>query len=321
MSNKLINSVGYNNTFKNILMYNILTISKYHSYMGLMIGFHVSIAGGIYESVNNALKIGCTAFQIFTRNPRGWAEKVLNDGDVKIFKAQVNDSGIRPEAVAVHMPYLPNLSAPMSELHTKSVNSLASELRRSARLGIPNLVVHLGSHMGAGLERGIDSLVNSINIALDQFRSNDKKGGVTILLENSAGHKNSVGSRLEEISIILDRLSSKHIGVCIDTCHAFAAGYDLRTTEMVSTFEDKLDTTIGLNKIRLLHLNDSKKPLGANADRHEHIGLGEIGSKGVAAILQNKKLNNRPIIMETPKDSVRDDKANLVEVLKLSKSD
>jgi deoxyribonuclease IV len=316
-----MNSVGYNNTFKNILMYNILTLSKYYSYMGLMIGFHVSIAGGIYESVNNALKIGCTAFQIFTRNPRGWAEKKLNDADVKIFKAQLNNSGIRPEAVAVHMPYLPNLSAPMSELHMKSVNSLASELRRSAQLGIPNLVVHLGSHMGAGLERGIDSLVNSINTALDQFRSNYKKGGVTILLENSAGHKNSVGSRLEEISTILDRLSSKYIGVCIDTCHAFAAGYDLRTTEMVSTFEDNLETTIGLNKIRLLHLNDSKKALGANADRHEHIGLGEIGSNGVAAILQNKKLNNRPIVMETPKDSVRDDKGNLAEVLKLSKSE
>jgi deoxyribonuclease IV len=321
MCSKLINSVGYNNTFKTVLMYNILTISKYHLSMSLMIGFHVSIAGGIYESVNNALKIGCTAFQIFTRNPRGWAEKILNEGDVEIFKAQLNNSGIRPEAVAVHMPYLPNLSAPMSELHTKSVNSLASELRRSAQLGIPNLVVHLGSHMGAGPERGIERLVNSINIALDQFRSNHKKGGVTVLLENSAGHKNSVGSKLEEISMILDRLSSKYSGICIDTCHAFAAGYDLRTTDKVSTFVDKLNMTIGLNKIRLLHLNDSKKALGANADRHEHIGLGKIGNKGIAAILQNKKLNNRPIIMETPKDSVRDYKGNLVEALKLSRSD
>jgi hypothetical protein len=128
MSNKLINSVGYNNTFKNILMYNILTISKYHSYMGLMIGFHVSIAGGIYESVNNALKIGCTAFQIFTRNPRGWAEKVLNDGDVKIFKAQVNDSGIRPEAIAVHMPYLPNLSERTSYEVCKFIGKRTSQI-------------------------------------------------------------------------------------------------------------------------------------------------------------------------------------------------
>lgn len=301
-------------------MYNILTISKYHLSMKLMIGFHVSIAGGIYESVSNALKIGCTAFQIFTRNPRGWAEKVLNEGDVEIFKAKLNNSGIRPEAIAVHMPYLPNLSAPMSELYTKSVNSLASELRRSAQLGIPNLVVHLGSHMGTGPEKGIEQLVNSIDTAMDQFRSNHNRGGVTMLLENSAGQKNSIGSKLEEIGMILDRLSSKYTGICIDTCHAFAAGYDLRAKDKVSTFVDKLNTTIGLNKLRLIHLNDSKKDLGANADRHEHIGLGKIGSYGIAAILQNKKLNNRPIVMETPKDSIRDERSNLAEALSLSKS-
>jgi deoxyribonuclease IV len=301
-------------------MYNILTISKYHLSMKLMIGFHVSIAGGIYESVSNALKIGCTAFQIFTRNPRGWAEKVLNEGDVEIFKAKLNNSGIRPEAIAVHMPYLPNLSAPMSELYTKSVNSLASELRRSAQLGIPNLVVHLGSHMGTGPEKGIEQLVNSIDTAMDQFRSNHNRGGVTMLLENSAGQKNSIGSKLEEIGMILDRLSSKNTGICIDTCHAFAAGYDLRAKDKVSTFVDKLNTTIGLNKLRLIHLNDSKKDLGANADRHEHIGLGKIGSYGIAAILQNKKLNNRPIVMETPKDSIRDERSNLAEALSLSKS-
>lgn len=288
--------------------------------MKLMIGFHVSIAGGIYESVSNALKIGCTAFQIFTRNPRGWAEKVLNEGDVEIFKAKLNNSGIRPEAIAVHMPYLPNLSAPMSELYTKSVNSLASELRRSAQLGIPNLVVHLGSHMGTGPEKGIEQLVNSIDTAMDQFRSNHNRGGVTMLLENSAGQKNSIGSKLEEIGMILDRLSSKYTGICIDTCHAFAAGYDLRAKDKVSTFVDKLNTTIGLNKLRLIHLNDSKKDLGANADRHEHIGLGKIGSYGIAAILQNKKLNNRPIVMETPKDSIRDERSNLAEALSLSKS-
>jgi deoxyribonuclease IV len=301
-------------------MYNILTISKYHLSMKLMIGFHVSIAGGIYESVSNALKIGCTAFQIFTRNPRGWAEKVLNEGDVEIFKAKLNNSGIRPEAIAVHMPYLPNLSAPMSELYTKSVNSLASELRRSAQLGIPNLVVHLGSHMGTGPEKGIEQLVNSIDTAMDQFRSNHNRGGVTMLLENSAGQKNSIGSKLEEIGMILDRLPSKYTGICIDTCHAFAAGYDLRAKDKVSTFVDKLNTTIGLNKLRLIHLNDSKKDLGANADRHEHIGLGKIGSYGIAAILQNKKLNNRPIVMETPKDSIRDERSNLAEALSLSKS-
>jgi deoxyribonuclease-4 len=163
-------------------------------------------------------------------------------------------------------------------------------------------------------------LVNSIDTAMDQFQSNHKRGGVTLLLENSAGQKNSIGSKLEEIGMILDRLSSKYTGICIDTCHAFAAGYDLRARDEVSTFVDKLNTTVGLNKLRLIHLNDSKKDLGANADRHEHIGLGKIGNYGIAAILQNKKLNNRPIVMETPKDSIRDERSNLAEALSLSKS-
>jgi len=289
--------------------------------MEQMIGFHVSIAGGIYKSVDNARQIGCTAFQIFTRNPRGWAEKVLNEDDSDKFKTELKTSGIKPEAVVVHMPYLPNLSAPDGTFYEKSVNSLTSELQRSSQLGIPNLVVHLGSHMGAGPEKGVERLINSIWTAMDRFRTNRGKSSVTILLENSAGQKNSIGSKLEEISMIMDGLSSKYTAICIDTCHAFAAGYDLRTKHKVSTFVDKINSTIGLNKIRLLHLNDSKKSLGENVDRHEHIALGKIGNNGIAAILQNKELKNRPIIMETPIDSIRNDKDNLAEALKLSRSD
>lgn len=286
-----------------------------------MIGFHVSIAGGIYKSVENAREIGCTAFQIFTRNPRRWAEKVLNEDDSDKFKAELKSSGIKPEAVVVHMPYLPNLSAPEGTFNEKSVNSLTSELRRASQLGIPNLVVHLGSHMGAGPEKGIERLINSIGTALDQFRTSRGRSSVTILLENSAGQKNSIGSKLEEISMIMDGLSSKYIAICIDTCHAFAAGYDLRTKHKVSIFVDKIKATMDLNKIRLVHLNDSKKSLGENVDRHEHIALGKIGNNGIAAILQNKELKNRPIIMETPIDSIRTDKDNLAEALKLSRSD
>lgn len=289
--------------------------------MKLLIGFHVSIAGGIYNSVDNALNIGCTAFQIFTRNPRGWVEKMLREGDVEIFKSKLKKSDIRPDAVAVHMPYLPNLSAPKSDLYTRSVNSLASELRRCAQLGIPNLVVHLGSHMDTGPERGIEQLVHSINTAMDLFGSDHKKIGVNILLENSAGQKNSIGSKLEEVNMILDKLSSKNAGICIDTCHALAAGYDLRTIDKISDFIDKLEKTIGLNKLRLIHLNDSKNDIGTHLDRHEHIGLGKIGNKGIAAILRNKKLNNKPIVMETPKDSIRDDKDNFMAALSLAKSD
>ena len=289
--------------------------------MNVQIGFHVSIAGGLQNAVDNALKIGCTAFQIFTRNPRGWAEKVLDVRDVQMFKLKLGHSGINSDAVAVHMPYLPNLSAPNSELYKKSIDSLISELQRCVRLEIPNLVIHLGSHLGSGPQNGIDQLVNSVNTSTDHFKSSGSKSGkVTFLLENSAGQKNSIGSKLEDISSILDKISSKNVGICMDTCHAFAAGYDLRSEKTNDDFVDKFDSVIGLEKLRLIHLNDSQKDIGSHIDRHEHIGLGKIGVKGMSAILKNRKLKGKPIIMETKEDSVRNNLDNLRVVLELLNS-
>jgi deoxyribonuclease IV len=289
--------------------------------MNVQIGFHVSIAGGLQNAVDNALKIGCTAFQIFTRNPRGWAEKVLDAHDVQMFKLKLRHSGINSDAVAVHMPYLPNLSAPNGELYKKSIDSLISELHRCFQLEIPNLVVHLGSHLGSGPQNGIDQLVNSVNTATDHSKSSDRKNGkVTILLENSAGQKNSIGSKLEDIRSILDKISSKNVGICMDTCHAFAAGYDLRSEKKNDDFVDKFDSVIGLEKLRLIHLNDSQKDIGSHIDRHEHIGLGKIGVKGMSAILKNRKLKGKPIIMETKVDSVRNNLDNLRVALELVNS-
>lgn len=289
--------------------------------MNVQVGFHVSIAGGLQNAVDNALKIGCTAFQIFTRNPRGWAEKVLDARDVQMFKLKLGHSGINSDAVAVHMPYLPNLSAPNSELYKKSIDSLISELQRCVRLEIPNLVIHLGSHLGSGPQNGIDQLVNSVNTATDHFKSSGRKSGkVTFLLENSAGQKNSIGSKLEDIRSILDKISSKNVGICMDTCHAFAAGYDLRSEKKNDDFVDKFDSVIGLEKLRLIHLNDSQKDIGSHIDRHEHIGLGKIGVKGMSAILKNRKLKGKPIIMETKEDSIRNNLDNLRVVLELVNS-
>jgi len=289
--------------------------------MNVQIGFHVSIAGGMQNAVDNASKIGCNAFQIFTRNPRGWAEKVLDAHDVQMFKLKLRHSGINSDAVAVHMPYLPNLSAPTGELYKKSIDSLISELHRCFQLEIPNLVVHLGSHLGSGTQNGIDQLVNSVYTATDHSKSFGRKNGkVTILLENSAGQKNSIGSKLEDISSIIDKISSKNVGICMDTCHAFAAGYDLRSERTNDDFVDKFDSVIGLEKLRLIHLNDSEKEIGSHIDRHEHIGLGKIGVKGMSAILKNRKLKGKPIIMETKEDSVRNNLDNLRVVLELLNS-
>ena len=289
--------------------------------MNVQIGFHVSIAGGLQNAVDNASKIGCTAFQIFTKNPRGWAEKVLDAHDVQMFKLKLRHSGINSDAVAVHMPYLPNLSAPNGELYKKSIDSLISELHRCFQLEIPNLVVHLGSHLGSGPQNGIDQLVNSVNTATDHSKSSGRENGkVTILLENSAGQKNSIGSKLEDIRSILDKISSKNVGICMDTCHAFAAGYDLRSERTNDDFVDKFDSVIGLEKLRLIHLNDSEKEIGSHIDRHEHIGLGKIGVKGMSAILKNRKLEGKPIIMETKVDSVRNNLDNLRVALELVNS-
>ena len=282
--------------------------------MGIRVGFHVSIAGGISNSVDNAKKIGCTAFQIFSRNPRGWTAKPLAPDDVQLFKSKLAASGIDRNAVIVHMPYLPNLSAD-GEFYKKSVDTLAGEMQRCSALDIPYLVIHLGSHMGKGQASGIDQLVNAVESA-----SATAKGGPVVLLENNAGQKNSVGGNFEELRMILDRLDDpKSFGVCTDTCHLFASGYDLRKKADVDKTIEKFDDTVGLKELKFIHLNDSKGALGSNLDRHEHIGLGMIGTEGMAAFLNHKAIRGLPMIMETPIDEKRGDEQNLKVVLGVAK--
>jgi len=283
--------------------------------MGVRVGFHVSIAGGISNSVDNAIKIGCTAFQIFSRNPRGWAAKPLAPDDVQLFKSKLSTSGIDKDAVIVHMPYLPNLSGPDGEFYTKSVETLAGEIQRCSALGIPYLVIHLGSHMGKGQASGINQLVKAIETARSKL-----KAGPVVLLENNAGQKNSIGGNFEELRMILDRLDGpKEFGVCTDTCHLFASGYDLRTKAEVDRTLDKFDNAVGLKELKFIHLNDSKGPLGSNLDRHEHIGLGMVGQEGLAAFLNHRAIRGLPVIMETPIDEKRGEEQNLKVVLGLVK--
>jgi deoxyribonuclease-4 len=285
--------------------------------MDVRVGFHVSIAGGISNSVNNAEKLGCTAFQIFTRNPRGWAAKPLPRDEVDSFKNRLYASGIKKTSVVVHMPYLPNLSGPPGELYERSVKTLTEEIQRCDLIGVSYLVIHLGSHMGKGSNSGIDQLVNALTAATAHSKSASE---VLVLLENNVGRKNSVGGTLEELRLILDRLdSSKQFGVCMDTCHLFASGYDLRTNEDVDIIFEKIKDIIGLNELKIIHLNDSKGKLGSNLDRHEHIGLGSIGAEGITAFVNHRGIRALPIIMETPINKTRGDEQNLNVVLDMIK--
>ena len=281
--------------------------------MSARVGFHVSIAGGISNSVNNAKKLGCTAFQIFTRNPRGWAVNPIPRSEVFSFKNRLAASGIERTSVVVHMPYLPNLSGPPGELYKRSIMTLKEEMQRCELLGISYLVIHLGSHMGRGSNMGVDQLISALSTA--SVHSNSASG-VMVLLENNAGYKNNVGGTLEELRLILDRLnSSQRFGLCVDTCHLFASGYDLRTDESVNKVIENIKDTIGLKAVKAIHLNDSKGPLGSNLDRHEHIGLGSIGMEGIAAFINHPDIQALPIIMETPIDTRRGDRQNLEIIL------
>ncbi len=280
----------------------------------MKVGLHVSISGSIDKAVDNAAALKCTAFQIFTRNPRGWASKDLVLEDVDSFKKKLVASKIDRYAVCAHMPYLPNLSSPEKDGYKKSQDILIDEVKRCGMLDIPYLVIHLGSHKGAGSEVGIKNLVNACNMAVNKV-----KNDVTILLENTAGAKNSVGYKFEELKQILDRLEPrKRFGVCFDTCHAFTAGYDLRSKDKVEDVIATFDKIIGMKELRIVHLNDSKGNINCRKDRHEHIGMGYIGEKGFRTFLANDEIKKRPLILETPGDSRRDDVRNLKKVRKLA---
>lgn len=282
------------------------------------IGFHVSMSGSISNSIKNAENIGCTAFQIFTRNPRSWKAKSLEVLDIEKYKRKINESYIDKKDVVVHMPYLPNLAAPQNDFYFKSREVLAEEIVRCFILDISYLVLHLGSHLGSGIDNGIMQIVSACHFAIDNFNSYYRRHlPLYILLENSAGHKNSIGNKFEEISILMEKLGNKKFGVCFDTCHAFASGYDLRTSEKVIETIKNFNDTISITNLKVLHLNDSKGKINENKDRHEHIGLGSIGKEGFKKILNNKYFENIPIIMETPVDKIRGDKENMATVLEL----
>lgn len=275
------------------------------------VGVHVSIAGSLDQAVDRAAGLGCDTFQIFSRNPRGWGYKPLTDPDCAAFAEKIRAARLFP---VDHMPYLPNLASPKSDVYEKSVSALTAELGRCECLGIPYLVTHLGHHLGDGIAGGRKRVIAAINEALGEAGTRSM-----LLLENTAGEKNSVGSSFEHIRSIMDGIGQKNrIGICFDTCHAFAAGYELRTADGLTGTLEQFDDVIGLGSLKVVHLNDSKGERGSGLDRHEHIGMGTIGEEGFRRILRHTAFRDLPLICETPVDGRRGDEGNIRKVRELS---
>jgi deoxyribonuclease-4 len=266
----------------------------------MLLGAHVSISGSIAKSVDRAKELGCTTFQIFTRNPRGWQAQKLKESEVEEFRRRRREEGYT--VVVAHMPYLPNIASPKQDSWRKSVSVLIEELKRCDALGIEYLVCHLGSHLGKGVQVGIERVAKAVNEALGRVET-----GCVLLLENMAGQKGSVGSRFEEMKEIFARIEQPdRVGVCLDTCHLYAAGYDIRSEAGLEETLRSFDENVGLGKLKVLHLNDSKGGLGSGLDRHEHIGHGHIGKEGFRRIINHRHLRDLPMIIETPEDEKGD---------------
>ncbi|MFH1178899.1 MAG: deoxyribonuclease IV [Candidatus Bathyarchaeota archaeon] len=276
----------------------------------MKIGCHVSIVESIDRSVDRAAEIGCDVFQVFTRNPRMWRHKTLTDDEVQAFHEKIENTGIYP--VFSHMPYLPNLSSSNPEPYKKSVATLRLELTRCNQLKIPYVVTHLGSHLGEGQETGKTQIVNAIETAVS-----DLDNYPMILLENTSGKRNEVGSTFTEIGDIINRVSVENIGVCFDTCHAYARGYDIASSEGLDQAITEIESQIGFDRVKLVHLNDSRGELGSRLDRHNHIGLGYIGEAGFINFLKSP-FKEKPLILETPVDDIRTDKENIEKVRELA---
>lgn len=261
-----------------------------------MLGAHFSIAKGLHQALYDAKSHGCTALQVFTKNALAWKERELETEQIDRFKQVWKETGI--SAIASHASYLINLASEEKATHKRSCDALANELVRSSSLGIPYVVLHPGARMQGGEKKGIRRIITSINRVF--ARTPDL--GTRLLLETTAGQGTSAGHTFEQLAAILGGINdSARAGICLDTCHTFAAGYDIRTAETYEKTIDLLDSVIGLGHLFLVHLNDSKAELGSRIDRHEHIGQGAIGLEAFRSLMNDGKMLAIAKIIETPK--------------------
>ncbi|MGE5354465.1 MAG: deoxyribonuclease IV [Acidobacteriota bacterium] len=279
-----------------------------------ILGAHTSIAGGVDKAVDLAGKLNFQTMQIFTKNGNRWADGSFSEQTIENYKNKLSKTKISP--VVAHDSYLINLASSNEDLLKKSVDAFIDELKRCETLGIPYLNFHPGAHTGRGVEDGIKTIIESLNIAHERTKNFTVKS----MLELTAGQGTTLGSRFEEIRKIIDGVEDKsRMSVCIDTAHIFAAGYDLRSEEAYEKTMNEFDAIIGLDLLNCIHMNDSKKELGSRVDRHAHIGEGFIGLEGFSNIMNDKRLENVPKILETPKDSKEqlEDLKNIATLLSL----
>lgn len=258
----------------------------------IRLGFHLSIAGSLSNAPREAIKMEYGAFQIFTTSSRAWKNSVIAPNDAADFR-KLTENGPKPFA---HIPYLCNPASTNAPIYEKSKEMLVNNIKNCELIGIDFLVIHLGSHLGKGMDIGIENVCNALNFALDSTKR------VNILLENSSGYKNSVGCKFSEIGKIIDTVSDDRIGVCFDTCHAFAAGYDIRTPETVDKTFEEFSDNVKLSRLKVFHLNDAKYEFASGLDRHWHIGKGFIGKEGFESLFANKIVESGSFVMELPED-------------------
>ena len=283
---------------------------------GPRFGVHASIAGGLYRAVERAAEVGCETFQIFAGNPRGWKERGLGDEEVRKFKDARDKAGLYP--LAIHAVYLINLAAQDEFIQERSKDAFRQEIVRGLEIGADYLVVHPGCPKTASADAGVATAIDTIREAA---RGLNMKG-LTILIENTAGQGSSIGCTFDQVADIVAALDDDlPIGVCLDTAHTFAAGYDIATASGLKQTVSAIERSCGFDKLKLIHCNDSKAALGSCVDRHQHIGLGHLGNAAFRRITRHLKFRSLPFILETPSDAVRGDRDNLAVIRELSRAD
>jgi deoxyribonuclease-4 len=264
------------------------------------VGVHCSSSGGVYNAVINAQAIGAKAFALFTKNQRQWVAKDLDTQTIDKFKRALQDSAILPKHVLPHDSYLINLGHPEDDKREKSMNAFLDEVQRCELLGLDRLNFHPGSHLKK-IDKDVclDKISEAMNITLD------KTTGVSLVLENTAGQGSNLGWKFEHLAHIIDKIEDKsRVGICIDTCHMFTAGYDIRTKEVYDKTWDEFDKIIGFKYLMGMHINDSKKELGSHVDRHDSIGKGFIGLDAFRYIMNDERMDDIPLILETIDSSI-----------------